>query len=216
MKEKKKMGDLIGRSFEYDILQETEDENVGIIRGLPIVFEKPTNIGGQFEETIARGAIDESVLKDVAFFFNHDLDGIKMASTRNGTLQLMVTNEGVEMKASLNLRRNDCNDVYWAIKDRNIDEMSFMFRIEEEEWRDLDTDYPKRRITKIGYVQEVSAVNWGAYKDTEIYARANKSLDSDLKALDNARAAVLDNAEKRQKELELAKLKLRLLRGGQD
>ena len=202
-KEKKKMGDLISRSFEYNVFQEEKDENIGIVTGLPIVFEQPTDIGGQFQETIARGAVSESVLRDVGFFFNHDLDGIRMAGTRNGTLQLMISDRGVEMKATLNLRRNDCNDVYWAIKDRNIDNMSFMFRVEEEEWSDLDTDYPKRRITKIGYVQEVSATNWGAYLGTEIYARANNSLDSDLKALDNARAAALDNAEETNEKSSL-------------
>lgn len=217
MKEKKKMSELISRAFEYDILPDESNDDIGVVRGMPIVFESPTDIGGQFEEVIARGAIDERDLRDVAFFFNHDLDGIKMATTKNGSLQLMVTDEGVQMKAKLNLKRNDCNDLYWAIKDRNIDGMSFMFRIEEEEWSGLDTNYPKRRITKIGYVQEVSAVNYPAYSGTEIYARNNQlSLDKDKKALDEARAAALDNANKSQYELELAKLKLRLLRGGQD
>ena len=87
--------------------------------------------------------------------------------------------------------------------------MSFMFRVEEDEWTNLESDYPTRRINKIGYVQEVSAVNFPAYEGTEIYARANNPLDSELQALDNARAEkkALDNA-KREKEIEILKIRL--------
>ena len=82
-----------------------------------------------------------------------------------------------------------------------------MFRVESDEWTGLDTDYPKRRITKIGYVQEVSGVNYPAYGGgTSINARTNLSLDSDKQALDSARATLLDsNDEKRQLEIEKLK-----------
>lgn len=196
--EKPKMTDLVSRSFsEY---RADEDDN---IIGVPIVFEQPTDIGGYFEETIARGAISEDVLKDVAFFYNHDLNTKPLARTRTGKLKFSIENDGVHMVANVNRERSDANDLYLAIKDGDIDGMSFMFRIESEEWTDLETNYPKRRITKIGYVQEVSAVNYPAYEGTSINARTNTTLDSDRKALDNARAEVVDTALK----LELEKLK---------
>lgn len=196
--EKPKMTDLVSRSFsEY-----RADEDGNII-GVPIVFEQPTDIGGYFEETIARGAISEDVLKDVAFFYNHDLNTKPLARTRTGKLKFSIENDGVHMVANVNRERSDANDLYLAIKDGDIDGMSFMFRIESEEWTDLETNYPKRRITKIGYVQEVSAVNYPAYEGTSINARTNTTLDSDRKALDNARAEVVDTALK----LELEKLK---------
>ena len=81
-----------------------------------------------------------------------------------------------------------------------------MFRVEADEWTDLESDYPKRRITKIGYVQEVSAVNYPAYQGTSINARADGTLDSDKQALDNARAKLLDSSD-----LGLAKLKAKYL-----
>lgn len=91
--------------------------------------------------------------------------------------------------------------------------MSFAFGIlvTGEEWSDLDKDMPIRRITKIGKVFEVSAVNDGAYPQTSISARS-ASLDNEKSALDNARAVALENekraAEKRaQADLLLAKQK---------
>ena len=162
-----------------------------------------------FEETIARGAISEDVLRDVAFFYNHDLNTKPLARTRTGKLKFSIENDGVHMIANINRERSDANDLYLAIKDGDIDGMSFMFRIEDETWSRLDTDYPLRRINKIGYVQEVSAVNYPAYEGTSINARANTELDGARKALDNARATLLDSSDEKKlkSELELEKTK---------
>ena len=207
--EKPKMGELISRAFNDFGIEEKEDGKAHI-KGMPIVFEQPTDIGGMFEETIARGAVSPEILKDVAFFYNHDLNTKPLARTRTGKLKFDVRDDGVYMDADVNRDRHDVNDLYVAIEDGDIDGMSFMFRVEDEEWKDLDTDYPKRRINKVGYVQEVSAVNYPAYEGTSIYARTDLLVDTDKKALDNARAAVLDNTEsveKSTRQLELEKLK---------
>lgn len=202
---KPKMSELVSRSFsEYRV--ESTDDGVGHVTGVPIVFEQKTDINGWFEETIARGAISEDVLRDVAFFYNHDLNTKPLARTRTGKLKFTIENDGVHMDAEVNRERSDSNDLYLAIQDGDIDGMSFMFRVEADEWTDIDTDYPKRRITKIGYVQEVSAVNYPAYEGTSINARASGSLDSDKRTLDKVRARLLDS-KKEARELELAKLK---------
>ena len=210
--EKPKMSELVSRAFTKFEIRKDEEEKIGHITGVPIVYEQETDIGGWFGETIARGAISEDVLKDVAFFYNHDLNTKPLARTRTGKLALKIENDGVHMDAEVNLERSDSKDLYLAIQDGDIDGMSFMFRVESEEWTDLETDYPKRRITKIGYVQEVSAVNYPAYGGTSINARANLSLDSDKQALDNARAAVVDTTE--ELALEKAKNKNLLKLGG--
>lgn len=210
--EKPKMSELVSRSFTKFEIRKDEEEKIGHITGVPIVYEQETDIGGWFGETIARGAISEDILKDVAFFYNHDLNTKPLARTRTGKLALKIENDGVHMDAEVNLERSDSKDLYLAIQDGDIDGMSFMFRVESEEWTDLETDYPKRRITKIGYVQEVSAVNYPAYGGTSINARANLSLDSDKQALDNARAAVVDTTE--ELALEKAKNKNLLKLGG--
>lgn len=209
--EKPKMSELVSRSFS-EYRAESTGDGTGHITGVPIVFEQPTDIGGWFEETIARGAISEDVLRDVAFFYNHDLNTKPLARTRTGKLQFAIENDGVHMDSEVNLKRSDSNDLYLAIQDGDIDGMSFMFRVEADEWTDLDTDYPKRRITKIGYVQEVSAVNYPAYNGTSINARADGSLDGDKQALDNARATAAEAARSLDSDnLELEKLKAKYL-----
>lgn len=212
--EKPKMSELVSRSFTKFEIRKNEEGNTGHITGVPIVFEQATDIGGWFEETIARGAISEDVLRDVAFFYNHDLNTKPLARTRTGKLGFTIENDGVHMDAEVNLERSDSKDLYLAIQDGDIDGMSFMFRIESEEWTDLDTDYPKRRITKIGYVQEVSAVNYPAYEGTSINARTNLSLDSDKQALDNARAKTQVVDTTLQLALEKAKNENLLKLGG--
>ena len=211
MPKRKNMSELISRSFnDFSAIQnEGEDENIGHIVGVPIVFEQPTDIGGMYSETIARGAISPEVLRDVALFFNHDLNSKPHARTRNGKLRFDIREDGVHMDSDINLKRSDSRDLYEAVKDETIDGLSFMFRVEDEEWSGLDTDYPSRRINKIGYVQEVSAVNYPAYKGTSINARS--SVDTDKIALDNARAALVDTSE--NKELELLKEKTKILGG---
>lgn len=208
---KPNMGELVSRSFSQYRAESTED-GVGHIIGVPIVFEQPADIGGWFEETIARDAISEDILKDVAFFYNHDMNTKPLARTRTGKLGLTVEYDGVHMDAEVNLNRSDSNDLYIAIQDGDIDGMSFMFRVESDEWTDLDTNYPKRRITKIGYVQEVSAVNYPAYEGTSINARSAGTLDSDRQALDNARAKAADAARSLDSDnLKLEKLKAKYL-----
>lgn len=202
MRERPKMSELVRRSFPAEFRADAEN---GVITGTPVVFGQPTDIGGWFEEVIEPGAITPDVLRDVAFFYNHDLRSKPLARTRTGKLVLTVTDGGVDMEAHVNRERTDVNDLYLAIQDGDIDGMSFMFRVSKETWEREDTDYPLRRIQEIGYVQEVSAVNYPAYTGTSISARADVPLDSDKEMVDTIRAAALDRAKKDQ--LALAKAK---------
>ena len=80
-----------------------------------------------------------------------------------------------------------------------------MFSIDKEEWEELESDHPTRRIKEIGTVLEVSAVTFPAYEATEISARSKEALESARKVLENTRAS-LDN-EKDMLELEKAKIR---------
>lgn len=176
---------LIKRGFDgYSIKQE---EDVGVIDGFPIVYEQWTDIGGMFREKISRGAITEKAISDVAFFCNHDLNTKPLARTRTGKLTLDIQESGLHMKSELNLNRSDCNDFYMATKDGDIDGMSFLARVDEDEWFDLDTDYPSRIIRKIGYIHEISGVNFPAYKGTQIEARDAICAKGDKDILKRAR-----------------------------
>jgi phage head maturation protease len=81
-----------------------------------------------------------------------------------------------------------------------------MFSIDSEEWDDLESEHPTRRIKEIGRVLEVSAVTFPAYDATEISARDKEALDNAKAALESARSQSLEN-DADMLELEKAKLR---------
>ena len=209
--------DYIKRNYPAEYRAEGES---GLIVGVPIVYDTPTDIGGWFQETICKGAISEDVIKDVRFFWNHNIEEKAIARTiipidKLGGMELVPTDKGVEMKMNPNRKRSDANDLCLAIEDGVINAMSFMFGVAEERWEDEDTDYPKRFITKIDPLIEVSAVNFPAYASTSINVARGDLLTENDKAvigkLRERRQAAADTAAKAKSELELLKLKAKYL-----
>jgi len=183
--------DYIKRNYPAEF---RADETSGLIEGVPIVFDTPTDIGGWFQETICKGAISPDVIKDVRFFWNHNIDEKAIARTvipieKLGGMELKIDDENVKMLANPNRKRTDANDLCLAIEDGVINAMSFMFGVAEERWEDEDTDYPKRFITRIDPLIEVSAVNFPAYATTSINARGDMASESDRAVLEKMRAA---------------------------
>lgn len=103
-------------------------------------------------------------------------------------MELHIEDERVKMLANPNRKRTDANDLCLAIEDGVINAMSFMFGVAEERWEDEDTDYPKRFITKIDPLIEVSAVNFPAYATTSINARGDAGTENDRAVLEKMRA----------------------------
>lgn len=197
--------DYIKRNYPAEF---RADETSGLIEGVPIVFDTPTDIGGWFEETIVKGAISEDIIKDVRFFWNHNIDEKAIARTvipldKLGGMELKIEDDGVKMLANPNRKRTDANDLCLAIEDGVINAMSFMFGVAEERWEDEDTDYPKRFITKIDPLIEVSAVNFPAYATTSINARGDTASENDRAVLEKIRA------ERKAREESTAKRNIR-------
>lgn len=127
-------------------------------------------------------------------------------------MQLTVDNDGMVIRVNLDTENNaEARSLYSAVQRGDITGMSFMFGINDEEWEDLESDHPTRRIKEISGVVEVSAVTFPAYESTEINAR-------DKSALENARSAVETARQSQQTsvdtdELELLKMKTKILGG---
>lgn len=202
--------ELIKRAFLTEV-RAAGDGN-GIIQGRPIVFGSQTDIGGYFGEVIDEGALDEADLSDVRFCKNHDTSNVFARFKRgreNNTMNIQPNKDGLDIEANMDIENNPlAATLYSEVKRGDISGMSFMFSVKDEEWANLDTDYPIRHIKKIGSVIEVSAVTFPAYEATQINARAQDALESARKALEDAKGSDLEaEAEKRAKELELEKLK---------
>ena len=194
----------------------TGEENEKYIEGHAAVFETKADIGGCFFEVIDRHALDDAnSLRDVALFVNHDFRQIPLARSRrnsgNNTMTLKVDAVGLAIRAKLDTENNpDAKALYSAVERDDISGMSLAFTIDTEEWQDLKSDMPTRRIKKISRVVEVSAVAFPAYESTDIHARALNTLENAKRTLDNANAQSLSNDAA---ELELYKLKNRILGG---
>lgn len=210
--------ELERRAYSFDVSAE-ETENGHIITGRPIVYNSRTDMG-YFDEIIDEGALNATDLTDVRFLVNHDTKKIPLARSRkntaNSTMQLTADNEGLKIRVSLDTENNaDARSLYSAVKRGDITGMSFMFGVEREEWENLESEHPLRRIKEISSVVEVSAVTFPAYEATEIQARSKEALDNARSAVDTARQKSADiNSVDTELQLLKAKTQTLILLGG--
>lgn len=201
------------RSYSFEVRAE-QTEAGNIITGRPIVYDSRTDMGF-FDEIIERGALDRTDLTDVRFLVNHDVSRIPLARSRrnngNSTMQMTVDDEGMSIRVMLDVENNsEARSLYSAVQRGDITGMSFMFSINSQQWDDLESEHPTRRIKEIGSVVEVSAVTFPAYESTEINARSNEVLESARQAVETARQ---QRAKSVDTDLELLKAKTRILGG---
>lgn len=214
------MNELERRFYNFDVSAE-ETERGHVLTGRPIVYNSRTNIG-LFDEIIEPGALDGTDLTDVRFLVNHNTMMIPLARSRrnngNSTMKLTPDENGLSIDyVSLDVENNaDARALESAVKRGDISGMSFMFSVPRggDDWDNLDSEHPTRRIKKIESVVEVSAVTFPAYDATEIYARSKRALENARSALESARQHRANSLESENKNcLELEKAKLKLLGG---
>lgn len=201
--------DLERRAYSFEVRAE-ETEQGAIITGRPIVYNSMTDLG-YFNEVIESGALDRTDLRDVRFLVNHDTSKIPLARSRrnneNSTMRLSVDEFGMTIRVVLDTENNsEARALYSAVERGDITGMSFMFGVDSEEWDDLESDHPTRRIKSISTVVEVSAVTFPAYESTEINARSKEALDNARLAVETAKQQTAGQVDTRSKlELEKAK-----------
>ena len=185
---------------------DNQDEKM-LIEGYAITYDKPaTHEYGsrKFTETIKRGALDNTDMKDVPLRYNHNDNVMIMARTRNKSLRLIKDEKGLLIQADL-IDTQSNRDLYKAIQEGLIDKMSFAFRVADQgdTWTFGDTE-TVREVTNIAKLYDVSVVDTPFYDSTSIYARSFDLLDSELRRLDSLN------------ELEVEKLKLKIKFGGNE
>ena len=189
------------RAFNFEVRAEENEQHGTFITGTPIVFDQATDLGW-YQETIARGALDETDLKDVRFLVGHNTSMIPLARSRNNnensTMQLTVNDGGMDIRVDLDTENNaEARALYSAVKRGDMSGMSFMFIVESDSWEDIESDYPKRTIRSIKTVMEVSAVAFPAYPQTTIQAASeDATLDSARASLESARKQLEEEREK--------------------
>lgn len=139
------------------------------VSGYAAVFGQEADIGGYFREVIAPGAFTDAIGRDdVVFLINHD--GLPLARTRSGTLNLTQDDVGLRMETVLDGEDPDVKSIVGKMKRGDLDKMSFAFLPEVQEW-DETGDTPLRTIRKASLF-DVSIVTTPAYDGTSIGLRS--------------------------------------------
>lgn len=149
---------------------EIREEDGGLrVEGYAAVFDEEADIGGMFREVIAPGAFRSAIGRDdVVFLVNHD--GLPLARTRSGTLELSEDARGLRIDATLDPEDPDVRAISGKMRRGDLDKMSFAFYATRQEW-DESGEVPLR-IVRDAELVDVSIVNFPAYEGTEIGLRA--------------------------------------------
>ena len=184
---------------------EENEDGTAVITGQPIVFNQETDLG-PCREVILPTALDKTDLRDVPLLCQHDFGMIPLARSRNNTanrtMQLTITEAGMYIRATLDIKGNPkAAELYSAIRRGDISGMSFAFIVDEDSWEGLDTDSPLRSVNSIAKVFEVSAVTHPAYIGTSIQAAsAGDTLESVMASLESARAQLAEDREQEARQ----------------
>ncbi|OZT77117.1 HK97 family phage prohead protease [Salinicoccus roseus] len=199
------------RHMEVRLADDVQDDDKLIVEGYAVRFNDPAvlytdELGNEYKEVIARGALDGADLSDVPFKYNHSNETMIMARTRNNTLQLTIDEFGLFIRAEL-ADTSTGRDLYTLIKRGDIDKMSFAFTVLEDTY---DRDNRTRTINKIDKLFDVAAVDFPAYESTSISARSFFELERE-------KEEALERAAEEERQLEKQrrqKLNLKLKLGG--
>lgn len=169
-----------------DVSFKEEDEQKMVLEGYAIVFDQETLIGDKekgFIESIDRNALKNANMKDVPMKYNHDDSFLIIARTRNNSLRLTVDDIGLKVRAEL-IDTDSNKDIYKMVKAGLLDKMSFAFTVSSQKF-DRSGDIPKRTITGIDRLYDVSIVDLPAYDQTSIVVGRSLALvDTELKIMD--------------------------------
>jgi HK97 family phage prohead protease len=171
--------DLVKRQYHAALgaVKRSDEDQSLRVSGHAAVFGQRTVIGSTrhgFVEQVHPKAMADVLDDDVRYLENHD--GLPLARTKSGTMQLSIDNVGLRTDADLNPVAG--LNHFSAIERGDLDQMSFAFTIELDEVRQLpsdDPDFPdmvERTILKVGRLYDVSGVTFPAYEGADVGVRS--------------------------------------------
>jgi HK97 family phage prohead protease len=182
----------------------TDDETgLPVLEGYATIYEYPYDIGGGpeaggFTEVIARGAAAKSAAEaDVRLLANHE--GLPLARTRSGTLQLESDDIGLKVRATLDPSNPAAAEVRSAMERGDVDQMSFAFKVMRDSW---DDGYDHRTISEVKLF-DVSVVTYPANPATVVKLRSEEPAEPKSDA--SAPAGRTLALARRQLEAELSR-----------
>jgi len=148
------------------------DEESRTITGYAALFNTLSDPLGGFREKIAPGAFDNVLKDDVRALVNHDSNLILARSPK--TLKLSIDERGLKYEFEAP-KTSAGNDILESVKRGDINQSSFAFSVNEDEWKEDDEQRVIREIKSFKRLYDVSPVTFPAYPDTTV---AKRSLDA--------------------------------------
>ena len=155
------------------------DEGGYIIEGIAAMVDKDNDMGW-YVERIERGAFDGRLNDDVRFLINHDPNLI-LARTKSGTGELFTDDNGNLCYRYKTPNRTYAKDLADAIRSGDIDQSSYAFTIEDQEWQNRSDGREVRTIKKYAQLYDVSPVTYPADPDTSVAKRSHDEAMKDAK-----------------------------------
>ena len=181
--DRSKMKEIERRTFTVRNIETREaDDGAMRLSGYAAVFND-SSVPLPFSERIAPGAFRKTLSEtpDVRLLINHE--GLPLARTKNGTLELSEDEVGLRFDADLP-DTTEARDLWTLIQRGDVDQMSFAFRVIRQKW---NADRTERTLTEVSLADgDVSVVTYPAYPTTTVEAR---------EALVNAIQAVKEGRE---------------------
>jgi len=150
-------------------VNKTDDNN--FIEGHAAVFDSwSETLGGifPFKEKVKRGAFEKSVDEDdIRALFNHDPNYV-LGRNKAGTLDLKEDDQGLFVRI-MPPNTSWARDLLTSIERGDINQMSFGFIVEEDEWR-YEDGYDIRELRQVKLF-DVSPVTFPAYSATDVGVR---------------------------------------------
>lgn len=149
-----------------------EDAATGqvILRGYAATYEPYDCYGGPdaggWVEQLSQASFKRTLEAnpDVMLLLNHG--GAPLARTKSGTMKLTADRRGLLVEARLDPSDPDVQALLPKMRRGDLDEMSFAFRVKDQEW---DNSYTHRNITEVSLQKgDVSVVNYGMNPNTHV------------------------------------------------
>jgi len=172
------------RAFEFQA--RASNDGAMTIGGSAALYDRYTSLGW-FAEVIERGFFDDIDMEPCVCLYNHDVNYV-LGRKKAGTLELKVTENGLEYESKLPESRRD---VFEAIERGDVYQSSFGFTVREAEWvemsrEELQGKLPDEEIDRLMYggtvsvrrlkkgltLYDVSPVTFPAYADTTVAKRS--------------------------------------------
>ena len=120
---------------------------------------------------VERRAFAEAIKNDdVRALWNHD-PGEVLGRMKNGTLSLSEDDTGLAFEIDV-AETTVGNDALVSIRRGDVDQMSFSFGVQKDEWtQERSEELPTRRLIKAS-LSDVSPVTFPAYPDTDVAVRS--------------------------------------------